>query len=46
MRDLALGNCNARICDFGRGGLTCAVMKKKGVIDMDMEGTIVIHDNM
>ena len=46
MRDLALGNCNARICDFGRGGLTYAVMKKKGVIDMDMEGTIVIYDNM
>jgi hypothetical protein len=46
MRDLALGNCNARKCNFGRGGLTCAVMKKKGVIVMEMEGTIVIHDNM
>ena len=45
MRDLALGNCNARKCNFGRGGLTCAVMKKNGVIDMEMEGTIVIHDN-
>ena len=47
MRDLALGNCNARKCDFRRGGLTCrAVMKKKGVINMEMEGKIVIHDNM
>jgi hypothetical protein len=46
MRDLALGNCNARKCNFGRGGLTCAVMKKKGVIVMEMEGTMVIHDNM
>lgn len=46
MRDLALGNCNAIKCNFGRGGFTCAVMKKKGVIDMEMEGTIVIHDNM
>jgi len=46
MRDLAFGNCNAIKCNYGGGGFTCAVMKKKGVIDMEMEGTIVIHDNM
>ena len=46
MRDLALGNCNARKCNFGRGGLTCALMKKKGVIVMEMEGIIEVHENL
>ena len=40
MRDLGLGSCT------WKRGFTCAVMKKGGVVDMEMEGIIVIHDNL
>ena len=40
MRDLGSGSFT------WKRGFIFAVMKKRGVVNMEMEGTIVIHDNL